>query len=742
MRQRIRKNVVAGATALLVCGGLLPAGAAQAAGSEPEGSSVDCTQSPATSHTGFLNNGFESGDFSSWRQGPVTDSVAVTSTDAYTAPYEGQFMARLGTAAFSGQTPGPNTICQDWIVDSAKESFAYNVFTYDYSGYDEFRFDVKVVNTETNELLASYEQGAWGSGTALKTTGWQYVELDLSEHIGEQVQLQISAGGTADYAYNMFAYVDSAEKGAPPVVAPLAGTESATGSVMTDPQTGQVTIGMPFGNKSPITITTTPDCPDGTTPTSATLFLNQTAFPMTEQAAGTYEVTIPADQVTNGTLALEVSCSGTTFVNTVGAIQLYDPSGIISDSVTGDPVVGALVHLFKVPTWTARTSPTDDAPNTCESNLSKPAGSAWSQPAPTQLGEQVNPLSPEIDPNVNPFVTNGIGYYGWNVAAGCWYVTVSAEGYQPLTSPVVGVPPEVTDLDLELTPVGAPPADTVAPTTTASAKAGGTVIASDTWTKADVTLALSASEPADIHYTTDGSTPTLSSPTYTDALSFTSGTTTVKYFAVDAAGNAEAIQSFSVKIDKTAPTLTCASAPTFLLKQTGPATVTATVSDGTGSGATASTVGSSADTSTMGVRSATVTGADLAGNTASKACEYQVQPKFVATNAATADGLTKVKAGQSIPLKFRLTDANGAPVTTVTTASLAVKSLSCSGQSAADAVTESATGSSGLQNFSDGNYQYNWKSPSSYAKSCKTLVLDFGAAAGRLTDSNDFHFTG
>jgi len=32
-------------------------------------------------------------------------------------------------------------------------------------------------------------------------------------------------------------------------------------------------------------------------------------------------------------------------------------------------------------------------------------------------------------------------------------VTVEAEGYEPLTSPVVGVPPEVTDLDLALTPI-------------------------------------------------------------------------------------------------------------------------------------------------------------------------------------------------------------------------------------------------------------------------------------------------
>jgi hypothetical protein len=50
--------------------------------------------------------------------------------------------------------------------------------------------------------------------------------------------------------------------------------------------------------------------------------------------------------------------------------------------------------------------------------------------------------------------TNVDGYYGWDVSRGCWYVTVEAAGYEPLVSPLVGVPPEVTDLDLALIPEG------------------------------------------------------------------------------------------------------------------------------------------------------------------------------------------------------------------------------------------------------------------------------------------------
>jgi hypothetical protein len=43
-----------------------------------------------------------------------------------------------------------------------------------------------------------------------------------------------------------------------------------------------------------------------------------------------------------------------------------------------------------------------------------------------------------------------------------------------------------------------------------------------------------------------------------------------------------------------------------------------------------------------------------------------------------------------------------------------------------------------LQNLGDGYYQWNWKSPSSYAKSCKTVTVDLGAG-GSL--SAGFKFT-
>jgi hypothetical protein len=97
------------------------------------------------------------------------------------------------------------------------------------------------------------------------------------------------------------------------------------------------------------------------------------------------------------------------------------------------------------------------------------------------------------------------------------------------------------------------------------------------------------------------------------------------------------------------------------------------------------------------------------------------------------DVMNSAKAGQSIPLQWRLTDATGAPITTLTSVKLTVTDLNCALGVTGDQVAEQAAGNSGLQNLGDGYYQYNWKSPASYAKSCKTLQLDLGEGTGART---------
>ena len=129
-----------------------------------------------------------------------------------------------------------------------------------------------------------------------------------------------------------------------------------------------------------------------------------------------------------------------------------DPSGVVVDAGTKKPLAGATVDLYRVPGWTARTGPSQDAtPKTCESNKSKAAGAAWTQAAPTNEGGEVDPTVTTIDPPVNPTNTDSSGRFGWSVPAGCWYVLVTyPPDYYSVTSPVVGTPPAVTDLNIAL----------------------------------------------------------------------------------------------------------------------------------------------------------------------------------------------------------------------------------------------------------------------------------------------------
>jgi hypothetical protein len=95
------------------------------------------------------------------------------------------------------------------------------------------------------------------------------------------------------------------------------------------------------------------------------------------------------------------------------------------------------------------------------------------------------------------------------------------------------------------------------------------------------------------------------------------------------------------------------------------------------------------------------------------------------------DVLNVGKAGQAVPLRWRLVHADGTPVTDLAGASVRVSSLPCSDGITGDLVEEVAAGSSGLLNLGEGYYQLNWKSPKAYAQSCKTLHLDLGEGVER-----------
>jgi hypothetical protein len=227
---------------------------------------------------------------------------------------------------------------------------------------------------------------------------------------------------------------------------------------------------------------------------------------------------------------------------------------------------------------------------------------------------------------------------------------------------------------------------------------------------------------------TDGESAISSSTGCDDATLSTDTTGTTFTCSATSAGGTNSVTTVTIKRDATPPTVTCATpAPSFLLNQ-APANVTATVSDGT-SGPVSSSVSAAADTSSVGGdKSVTLNGADIAGNTNSASCSYSVTFGFTGFFSPVDNPtvMNAAKAGQAIPLKWRLVDANDVPVTNLSSASLTVASLTCAAGTTTDAVEEYAAGSSGLQNLGDGYYQFNWKTPTSYASSCKTLRLDLG----------------
>ena len=126
-----------------------------------------------------------------------------------------------------------------------------------------------------------------------------------------------------------------------------------------------------------------------------------------------------------------------------------------------------------------------------------------------------------------------------------------------------------------------------------------------------------------------------------------------------------------------------------------------------------------------------------AGNRHSLALKGSYVFTGFAAPVANPPTLNIANAGQSIPLKFRVTDSSGAPVTNLSTVSVTAAPYACSGGAAGPAVEEDAAGSSGLQNLGDGYYQFNWKTPKGYALSCRMLVLDIGDG---VAHSALFHF--
>jgi streptogramin lyase len=192
--------------------------------------------------------------------------------------------------------------------------------------------------------------------------------------------------------------------------------------------------------------------------------------------------------------------------------------------------------------------------------------------------------------------------------------------------------------------------------------------------------------------------------------------------AVDRAGRSSSTAVSGIRIDLTDPAVSC-SAASFLLDQTG-AAVSATVSDAL-SGPEQPTVSAAVSTASAGQFTVSLTGRDEAGRQRTVACPYTIGFQFSGFSAPVDNPpvTNGAKAGQTIPFKWRLTDADGAPVADPASfVSLTSSDANCSGSGVDD--LETYSGGSGLQYLGNGNWQYNWKTPPGYAGQCRLASVN------------------
>lgn len=217
---------------------------------------------------------------------------------------------------------------------------------------------------------------------------------------------------------------------------------------------------------------------------------------------------------------------------------------------------------------------------------------------------------------------------------------------------------------------------------------------------------------------------------------------TVGGTGTDVAGRTAADSVGGLMVDLSDPTVTCGTPPTFILNEPG-AQVSATVTDPI-SGPAATPISTSVSTGSVGTFSASLTGSDNAGRSTIQSCSYHVTYNFSGFFQPIDDTMINAaKAGQAIPVKWRLTDFAGIGVgdpASFKNVSSVAGSGSCSGLPA-DAI-EDYTGSSGLQYLGDGYWQFNWKTPKSYVGQCRTMKLSLndGTAAGTIYRTADFLF--
>ncbi len=340
----------------------------------------------------------------------------------------------------------------------------YNLFTYDYSGFDELSLLVRVTSPG-EQPISERIQGGFSSGTDLKTTGWRSADIDLSDYVGQSVKLEVELRGTSDTLFGSWAYLDAGTAPEPVIDAGQVGAsvpaktpqgENLSFHKYVDESSNLVYYTLPssqvqqFANGCVPMDIDIPLNPGQGSISNVVLYHAGSSYSTSHVSANLWRAHIPC--VSNGFLSVGYTLTegsvSQDFIIPLGGVTLIDPQGVIYDKQTYNNLLAQGKSETDARNGAALTGATV--------TLQRSVG-----------GEFVNVLSgdPGISPNINPEVTGADGLFQWDVSDGNYRVKVTKPGYRPVTSRVVTVPPPVLDLHIPLLRQGGPE---LAPTITSS----------------------------------------------------------------------------------------------------------------------------------------------------------------------------------------------------------------------------------------------------------------------------------
>jgi hypothetical protein len=224
-----------------------------------------------------------------------------------------------------------------------------------------------------------------------------------------------------------------------------------------------------------------------------------------------------------------------------------------------------------------------------------------------------------------------------------------------------------------------------------------------------------------------------------DRTSVSEGTLMLNATCSDVTGHV-GTASFTVKVDKTAPTLSPVVSPDPV-PLNGTATVTSGAADA-GSGVASQSCGA-LDTSSIGTKSVTCTATDNAGNTASASVSYSVVDSTTVTfnfsgYFAPVDNsgpgptyvFNQTNAGKAVPVRFSLNGYQGMNI--LATGYPASQAVNCASASTVDTIEETVTAGNSSLTYdpTTDRYSYIWKTDKAWSGTCRKLTI-------KLTDGTD-----